>query len=705
MRILATFGLILFCSCGRVNAEMVLVENHKSNVSIKIDKDATSCIRFAVSEMLKAFMLSCNIKPTINPTVKTQYTIYIHSIKDTKLFKKKPIEQAYFIKTRADVIEICGYNPQAAMWGVFDFCRRILEVEWPVPGQIRLRGAKKNTLSIKKLNISEAPVMEIRGWFYGQKFLDWIAENRQNTIGVLGYHYPSYKTRCKRKGILLNINMHSFAWQVSYDKYYQEHPEYFALINGKRYLPKKEAKSLVPNPCTSNNDLINILIDKAKKFFKENPETKIYPIVPNDDKRWCECGNCQKLDGNQKGKKIYSNRLFYLVNKVAKGIAKEFPNRYIGTLAYSNFIDPPEINIEPNVAIGFCPIERDYGRRIDDPNSSKNVYYFSLLKKWLKKVKYLYIWDYYGYYQLTKCVPPISRIMTEDFPVLQALGVKGSLSEIAYNKTDILNLPAYVYARISWDTSLSYEQILQDYCQAMYGKAAKTMIQYHKLYEKSILEVAGRIGYPGTFQGKIGKIKPLRWEKLHGLLITAKNIVIKSKDKPSIQAVSKDIKMLDSMYKRSLDPRNIKGIGANILYNPNVEMKKARGWGHDIRKGNYKFALSTAEAHAGKQSLQITCVGKKGWARWLQPKIRVKKGEKYALSVWAKGTGGRVVLWQGKLSTWKVAQWTGGDDKWHRIVIPEIKALSSEILLLLETKHKGSVYYDDAFFAKLPTAK
>ena len=92
----------------------------------------------------------------------------------------------------------------------------------------------------------------------------------------------------------------------------------------------------------------------------------------------CECEHCKKLGS-------VSDRVFGLANDVAKDVAKKYPGKMVGVLAYSEHSEPPCFALEPNVYVqltaGFTR-----GRYTHD----------ELLELWPKKCKNLGFYEYFS---------------------------------------------------------------------------------------------------------------------------------------------------------------------------------------------------------------------------------------------------------------------------------------------------------------------
>ena len=115
-------------------------------------------------------------------------------------------------------------------------------------------------------------------------------------------------------GIQYALFVHSFDRLVSIDKYYDEHPEYFALVKGIR---RRE----LPQLCLTNKDVLEIAINTAREILQSRPDCEIISISQNDfDDSFCTCPDCAAIDGYEGS---HAGSLIAFVNKLAERLEPE----------------------------------------------------------------------------------------------------------------------------------------------------------------------------------------------------------------------------------------------------------------------------------------------------------------------------------------------------------------------------------------------
>ncbi len=261
---------------------------------------------------------------------------------------------------------------------------------------------------------------------------------------------------------------------------YQEHPEYFPLIKGKRvdgYVQR----------CLSNPEVVKLAIARVRQWIKEHPEATIISVSQNDTGHWCQCDPCKAFD-DQEGSPAAS--MIRFVNAIAQDIEHDYPNIRIDTLAYQYTRKPPK-TLRPyrNVIIRLCSIECCFAHPLATCDSPENRRFRDDILAWQPVAPKLYIWDYtpnFGHYQ-------------QPFPNFDALqpnvqffvqhGVKGLFEQGNYSpggNGELGPLRAYVLAELLWNPNTDVPKHIREFLAAYYGQAAPQLAAYLELLESQV---------------------------------------------------------------------------------------------------------------------------------------------------------------------------------------------------------------------------
>jgi hypothetical protein len=435
--------LILFSPTLASN-KINLVVKGKSNYRIVLPAQATKWDSLASKELQKYLKdISGAELPIINANSsgKGNEIILGH---DGKIKK-----DGFSIKTAGGNLEITGGPERGSLNGIYSFLEKYLGCRM-YSASVKVIPVKKN-ISLPQINIKEEPVFEYRDVHYKNAFdPDYSHWHKL-------YSDPESK---KTWGLFV----HTFSRLVPPEKYFKEHPEYFAELNGIRVADGQL--------CLSNPDVYKIVVDELRQRMKENPDAKIWSVSQNDNFSNCRCPECTKLD-EQEGSP--SGSLLNFVNKVAR----EFPDKIISTLAYQYTRKPPE-NIKPekNVNIMFCSIECNRSKPLEtDPTSAGFV---NELKEWSKMAKSMIVWDYVVQFKNT--VSPFPN-----FHVLQP-----NIQLFAKYKADMMfqqgaggcigaefgELRCYIISKLLWNPNENVDALMNDFLNGYYGKGGKYIRQY-----------------------------------------------------------------------------------------------------------------------------------------------------------------------------------------------------------------------------------
>lgn len=261
-------------------------------------------------------------------------------------------------------------------------------------------------------------------------------------------------------------------------QYGKDHPEYYPLINGKRWVNADDGDQHA-QPCTSNPEVIQIAVDKINKFFDDHPQASTHSLCINDNNDWCECENCKALDADVpewRGRRIFSDRYYTYANAVARGVAAKHPDKFIGVFAYAG-VEPPPVNIErlePNVYVG---ITQDCAQHFDSAYRSTD---YDFITKWQKKAAHVGKYDYYGLGAIIPRYYP--HLIARDLKHSKQVGLQGFHSE-AFPLWAEFGPQTYVAARMLYAPSLDCDALLRDFFKSLYGPAAPEMAALYQTLE------------------------------------------------------------------------------------------------------------------------------------------------------------------------------------------------------------------------------
>ena len=371
--------------------------------------------------------------------------------------------EGFAILTVGERLLIVGAPQRGTMYGVYTFLEDHLGCRWFSSKVSRI--PKQPTIEFGEINDTQVPVLEYREPFYYDAFdADWAARNKANSQsarldeehGGKVTYYPF---------------VHTFYNLIPPDQYFDQHPEYFSEINGKRV---RDGAQL----CLTNPDVVRLTIAKVREWIDSHPGVNIISVSQNDCGGYCECPNCKALaeaEGSQSGP------IVAFVNQVAEAIEKDYPNVAIDTLAYSYSRKPPKtIRPRPNVIIRLCSIECCFSHPLATCDYPQNVSFRDDIVGWSKRCDRLYIWDYVTSFANYLTPFPNWDVLQPNIKFFVQNGVKGIFEEGNYNSPggEMAELRAYIMAKCLWNPDYDANKAMAEFLEGYYGPTAPAIHQH-----------------------------------------------------------------------------------------------------------------------------------------------------------------------------------------------------------------------------------
>ncbi|MEO6909159.1 MAG: DUF4838 domain-containing protein, partial [Abditibacteriaceae bacterium] len=272
--------------------------------------------------------------------------------------------------------------------------------------------------------------------------------------------YDLWKQRnSEAQSFKVNAGHNLFVIPGQFPEEFKAHPEYYAqTADGK--------------PITDDLELTNpavrlLVVEYARRFFKQNPTADMVSIDPTDRPGHSQSAAAQKIP--------YSDQIFGLANEVAKMLQKEFPGKMVGLYSYSGHWDPPSFKLEPNVHVlmsglgqgKYTPAER--ARIWPTLSQNRGAY------------------EYYGVFLWSfDKLPGMANVegLQQGLQYYSATGVTSISAESTSNWG--LNGRAYMTANaLMWNTHLDLDAFLNDFYTKAFGPAAPAMKRYYDRQAKA----------------------------------------------------------------------------------------------------------------------------------------------------------------------------------------------------------------------------
>jgi hypothetical protein len=380
------------------------------------------------------------------------------------------------IVVTADNVAIAGGRPRGTLYGVYTFLEDYVGVRFLTAHHTHVPKLTSPHV-VPPTDRACRPPLAFRWPYYGENSAapDFAARLRVNTV--------SDEPRLGGKSPMSLIS-HTFVRQMPSVEYGREHPEYFALRDGRRLAPFEDDR-YETQPCLSNPDVLRIVTESVLKQLEEHPEKGNVSVSQNDNKKHCQCPECRAID-EREGSPMGS--LLAFVNAVADRVAEAHPHVMVGTLSYQYSRKPPRnIRPRPNVQIQLCSIECCLMHPINDPDCPKNVAFCRDMAEWGAICKNVHIWNYNTNFHNYLLPCPNLRVIEPNVRYFVEHSARGVFMQAAGNAlgAELGDLRNYVIAGLLWDPRRSGQALVDEFLDLHYGPAAPPIRRFIGLVHDS----------------------------------------------------------------------------------------------------------------------------------------------------------------------------------------------------------------------------
>ncbi len=437
--------------------------------------------------------------------------------------KKLQDSDGYAVRTRDNMITILAGRPRGVKNGVYRFLFRNTDIIWATPDKVEgTFFTPCPTLEINHSNYIDIPALKERGLQFAYDIQkdppgvspsdDWQLRNGCNG-SLMAAHFPNadrnYKPEYAKYDLdATGMSGHALGWLLlNPRKWGKDHPEFWAQINGKRTpnqftAPCFTSEEMYRTVEKEFDELAAILPAHVKSYTVGLADTFITP---------CECEKCREPITLESGKVLTSQdddfvktRFFLFLNKLAKHAQKKYPGKKITALAYMSTEKAPELKLEPNIRICYCPIFRNFKYPVSD--ARKNKVSAERISSWIGKIPEetpLAIHEYYG---LVGSFPsPRDVAALADMKYYKSVFPFGGFANTEFVPwSGTAGKPAvwdqnmmyfWVVVNSMWEMPDGVDSLRGEFLKRVFGSAAADMKEYFAIIEKKWRDSPGRSDY------------------------------------------------------------------------------------------------------------------------------------------------------------------------------------------------------------------
>lgn len=519
-----SLGPLLAGSLG--DASLTLASEGRSRYTIIIPQEATPSVRAAAEELRRCLREAARAEipirhdgePTEGPVISLGASAVA---KQEGISLDGVLDEGFRIAGKGENLYILGHDTREGEWckaggmshgtanGVYSFLEESLGVRWLMPGDIGRDVPEQPHIALDIHDHIENPKFV---WRLMSHIFDY-------TRGTQREITQDWADR-QRLGSSVRFEYnHNWDWLRQDPTYYKEHPEWFAMIDGKRKRPTNHYLKLE----TTNPELIRTFADRAIAALKADPRPNTYSVAPADGRNWSQSPESKALydppyeaegmddvDPTEAEKRRENPVMTSLVLKwyrdIAGIVAREYPGGRLGGYIYGDYLWPstkepmtlPE-NFVPVLCgpnYGFLLYTEAYRKRFKEVLTAwakvapEEWYYFDLPNQFFRQDLLSSDAGFPGGSGIV--TPPGLKILETIFPAIAKAGIKGAYiyGESTWSNSALAN---YIVAKLLWAPSRDPRSLCNEWLLRAYGpEAGKEMITFYERLEAIFEEYGSR---------------------------------------------------------------------------------------------------------------------------------------------------------------------------------------------------------------------
>lgn len=610
--------LLLLLGCSVAAQGVVLVEEGVGKAEIVVPDVALASERFAATELQTYVekMSGAKLEIVADSTRSQGTVVTVGATRDVPadLLAELDVEECVVRTVGSGRLMIVGgrkppvrdgegkewVRDRGTLYGVYELLHR-LGVRWFDPSPIGEVVPRHTTIRVPATDYRHKPAFPFRAGYQGV----WAVRNRYNGNVWGGPEWG---------GIWYEWTAHMYQYVIPPKRYFDEKPEWFAQINGKR--------SPDGQLCISNPELVQPFVDFVLRTYERNPMMRALGIEANDGHGWCECDACRALDDPELltpyAQTSMSPRVVRFSTKVARKVAEANPNAVVSWYIYSDHTEvPPGVTSLPSNLHGrICTYASSYSNYAEPTKTGTtppNQRLRGVFEGYRKLLKHISTYEYWSGYQWFGPMP-IRKAIAANIRYYHELKLEGCY-QLGPQHWGSQGFNYWLAGRLLWDPTQDEDALLEDYCRSFFGPAGDAVKRYHLRLEQAVADSGQAVMSGGAY------IEPIFTEKVtadaRGLLEEAMALADEPVLKQRLKRLQLGIEFTERAARlKALEDRGdfeaALGQGREL-----VTWMNALNPGRDTRAAALKERAGKVQGHVEKRELAAAAKEAAALEQWL----------------------------------------------------------------------------------------
>lgn len=390
-------------------------------------------------------------------------------------------EEGFVLATRENNLIVAGNNDgpyQGTIYAAYALLER-LGCRFYFPGEWGEVVPERKTITVPNLNVVSRPDFAVRSiWLSG-----WVPVTKEES--AIYYQDWALKVgfnRNRGEGMYPFGSDGSLGALLPPAEYFETHPEFYAMgQDGQRHAAQSASHTML---CLSNPEVFAESVKNLQQAFAGERKMGYvtangFGISPPDGTPYCYCTNCKAASQNFNypayvHRTSQSEEFF----RFAADLGREFPDKWVGTMAYSLRLMPPQgVVIPSNMTVTIAPISCCVFHPNTHPSCWRRLEFTKMLAQWRRITPHVIIYDYNPGFLLGMWVPERDVAnFTANIPVYKKIGIKGFNAEgrKAFMQTW---LSYYVRAKLLWNAQTDVAALKKEFYTLFFGPEAGPHVQ------------------------------------------------------------------------------------------------------------------------------------------------------------------------------------------------------------------------------------
>lgn len=467
--------------------KITILDCEIENYSLYVERRAMPALRYA-AELLQRYL--GKITGSVLPVCKSRERCIFFEVQNTQ----DNWNDGYEITLQGDNLRILSHNGRGAIYAVYalleHFGYRFFSSDLPCKSLSRGEYADGVEILFDKRDKHLGADFSLKSeptFFYRDNYTHAVVHDEEYVKYRLNAATWGLHSYTEEWGGGLRFSGpcgHSFRYYISPKKYYASHPEFFALLDGKRANGADGSYAAEPQLCLTNDELSEVFCTELIAQLEKEPANYV-SVSQNDSDLFCTCEKCKK-SYREKG---YFGTLMNFVNKVTRRLKTTHPHVKVHTYAYMNTADVDErATVDENVCIQFCP-RVCHCHALDDPTCAANVKIYESLRRLGKVTKNIFIYDYRSCLGHAMFLMPDITLLRRNMRVYAECGVTGIYTEGNIHslfQPTMEELRLYLFSKLTWNPYMSEEEFhthIDEFLCGFYGENWRFVKEFILYYE------------------------------------------------------------------------------------------------------------------------------------------------------------------------------------------------------------------------------